>query len=198
MRSRPSPGAALAIAALTVFTVWITWRAKVLERGLAIGTVRPAALLNKPAPDISLQSLDGRVVSLADYRGRQTVVVTFWASWCGPCRMEAPVLRSFYQKTHKPGSDYEILAVSIDDGRAAAEQFATEARMPYPVLLDPQQKAAKAYDVEAIPILFVIDKSGKVVDAHAGFDSGVEFELARELRIKDYNPMSGAPNAGGH
>ena len=194
----------MAIAGLAAFTVWITWRAKALESNFhVLERQAQVKLLNKPAPDFTLKALDGATVSLADFRGKQRVVVSFWASWCGPCRMEVPSLRAFYQKAHKPGADFEMVAVSIDDDGDAARQFAASSRMPFPVLLDSGQKAATAYGVESIPQLYVIDKSGKVTYGHTGLDPAVEYALARELGIKDYMPSiamppvveRGAPNA---
>jgi peroxiredoxin len=200
MSSRPPPGVALSIAALAVFTVWISWQAKTLERSLT-SIAETIAFLHKPAPDFTLKSLDGRTVSLADFRGKQKVVVSFWASWCGPCRMEMPALRSFYQKTHKADADFEIVAVSIDDDRDAAEEYAARSKMPFPVLLDAAQKAAGAYGVDSIPRLFVIDKSGTVTFGQAGYTPGLELQLARELGIKNYtlgvpqlNANTGAPD----
>ncbi len=194
MPSRPTVAGALAIAALAVFTVWITWRAKAVERGLD-RDARNITLAGKPAPDFSLSSLDGHTVALADFRGKQKVVVTFWASWCGPCRAEMPVLESLYQRGHKPGADFEIVAISIDDDRPSAAAFAAQMKMPFPVLLDPTQKAAAAFDVESIPTLFVIDTGGKVVMGKAGFDPGTEMILAQQLGIPP-RMLPGAPNAG--
>jgi hypothetical protein len=95
----------LAIATLATFTVWITWRAKSIELLGHSGQAR-SALMGKPAPDFDLESLDGRRVSLADYRGK-TVALTFWASWCAPCRMELPVLTKLYEQTHNSESSFE-------------------------------------------------------------------------------------------
>lgn len=182
MRSRPSVGAVLAISALAVFTVWITWRAKTLERGSPAGD-QAVALLHKPAPDFSLPALDGHLVSLAAERGKRKVVVSFWASWCGPCRMELPVLRSFYQRTHKPDADFEIVAISLDTDRDAARRMANELKLPFPVVLDPAQKSAAAYGVWGIPAIFIVDKSGRVTYGGSGFNPGFEFMLAGQLGI---------------
>jgi peroxiredoxin len=193
MQSRLSRGMVLAISGLAVFTVWISWRAKRLEISLHSGA-EITALLHKPAPDFTLQSLDGRAVSLADFRGKQNVVVSFWASWCGPCRMEIPALRSFYQRTHKGDADFEFVAIGIDDDRDAAEKYAATAKMPFPVLFDSAKKASDAYGVDAIPQLFVIDKNGTVAWGQAGYMPGMEFTLARELGIKNYTPVVPQPN----
>jgi len=184
---------ALAISGLAVFTVWISWRAKALETRLHSGS-EITQLLRKPAPDFTLQSLDGRAVSLGDFRGKKNVVVSFWASWCGPCRMEIPSLRAFYQQNHKADADFEFVAVSIDDDRSAAEQYAATAKMPFPVLLDAAKKASDAYGVESIPQLFVIDKNGTVTYGVTGYMPGMEFALANALGIKDYSPVGTKPN----
>jgi peroxiredoxin len=192
MRGRPSIAAGLVLTALAVFTVWITWQAKKLESRLR-GPNPSAALRGQAAPGFELTALDGRSVSLANYRGKN-VVVSFWASWCAPCRREMPSLRSFYQRTHNAGSDYEVLAISLDETRAAAQNAATEWKIPFPVLLDSTGHVAGHYRVKGIPTLVVIDKLGKVQYAKTGFDIGTEFALAQQLGIKNYAPAPGAQN----
>jgi peroxiredoxin len=182
-RPRLSAAAILGIAVLAVFTVLITWRASLLETRLQRESEQPE-LVDKPAPDFSALTLDGRTVSLADFRGQKKVVVTFWASWCGPCRIEMPSLIQFYKRNHSEASDFEILAISIDEDPKAAASFATAMKLNFPVLLDSSKTVANAYGVEGIPTMFVIDKAGKVIYGHAGFDATMEFRLANELGIK--------------
>jgi peroxiredoxin len=183
VRPRLSATAILGIAVLVIFTVLITWRASLLETKLQRESEQPE-LVDKPAPDFSALTLDGRTVSLADFRGQKKVVVTFWASWCGPCRMEMPSLIQFYKRNHSDASDFEILAISIDEDPKAAASFASAMKLNFPVLFDSSKAMANAYGVEGIPTMFVIDKAGKVIYGHAGFDATMEFRLANELGIK--------------
>ena len=178
------------VTALAAFTILITWRARVLETTLESESEQPA-LVDKPAPDFSASTLDGRTVSLADFRGQKKVLVSFWASWCGPCRMEMPGLVKFYQSNHRASSDFEILAVSIDEDTKDAADFATAQKLNFPVLLDPKGKVAKAYEVDSIPTMFVIDKDGKISYGRIGYDSTMEYRLAHELGIKEKRPAEG-------
>ena len=199
MRPRLSPLSIAGIAVLTAFTVFITWRTKHIELGL-LSHDHTAELLHKQAPEFTLDSLDGRKVSLADFRGKKKLVVSFWASWCGPCRLELPVLDEFYKRHHNE-SNFEIVAISIDDNREDAESFANRAKLPFPVLLDLASTAANAYGVDGIPVLFVIDENGKVTAGHTGFDQALQFRLAADLGIDLKAPaaeMEGADVRSGH
>ena len=174
-----------------MFTAWITWRAKAIEMG-GRAEAAPARLVGKPAPAFALETLDGQKISLADYHGK-TLVTTFWASWCGPCRMEFPVLVKFYQEQHKAGSNFEILAISVDAQKDDAEGAARALKIPFPVLLDAGNHMSDAYQVDAIPTLFVINPAGKVVFVQTGFQMGLDFMLAQQLAIKNYSPAGGRP-----
>jgi len=197
MRAPPSTPAVAALVALAAFTVWITWRAKTIETSLGSFEGQASALDGKPAPDFRLASLDGRTVSAAEFRGKKKLVVSFWASWCGPCRMEMPMLAKFYRQTHKGDADYEMVSVSVDADRADAETAATQLKVPFAVLLDPTSQTLQTYGVDAIPAVFVIDKDGKVIHGEVGFETGLDFILAQELGIKNYNPMAGATDDSG-
>jgi len=181
------------LVALLLFTVFITWRAKKIEKALASHDTI-SSLSGKSAPNFSLDSLDGHKVSLADYRGKKKVVISYWASWCGPCRVELPEMKRFYEKYHKDNSDFEFVAISIDEDRESAETYAQKAKLPFPVLLDLGHEAADAYSVEAIPATFIVDKGGKVKQTQTGSDETMEIKLAIELGIKMEN---GIPQSSG-
>jgi peroxiredoxin len=188
-----SPLQIAGLVALLLFTVFITWRAKRIERTLAAHDTI-SSLNGKPAPNFSLDSLDGHKVTLADYRGKKKVVISYWASWCGPCRVELPEMKRFYEKYHKNDSDFEFVAISIDDDRESAEGYAQKAKLPFPVLLDLGHEAADAYSVEAIPATFIVDKDGNVKQTHTGLDEAIEIKLAIQLGIKMEN---GVPQGAG-
>jgi peroxiredoxin len=173
----------VAIVVLAVFTIFITRRVKRLEKSVLERT-SASVMISKSAPEFTLPALSGDTISLADYRGKKTVVVSYWASWCGPCKVELPELRDFYKRYHKANANFEILAISIDEEKADAEKYAAAEKLPFPVLFDPQSKTADAYSVEGIPTLFVIDESGKIIHAHAGLEQAMQIQLMGELGLK--------------
>ena len=167
---------------LAPVTITLTWKAKSLEKKL-FGRSDEARLMNKQAPEFRLMTLTGEQISSTDYRGKKKLVVSFWASWCGPCRMELPELQAFYEKYHA-SSGFEILAISTDEDPHEAERYVKEAKLTFPILWDQDGKAGEAYAVEGIPMLFVIDESGKIIRAQAGYGFGLEFRLAESLGIQ--------------
>jgi peroxiredoxin len=116
-------------------------------------------LLNQPAPDFELKTLDGERVRLAELRGHP-VLLSFWASWCPPCRSELPELSAIKQQFQ--GKGLVVLGVN-DEGRGPARKYSEEAGLTFPTLDDSGLKAHRLYRVRSIPTLFLIDKNGKVV-----------------------------------
>jgi peroxiredoxin len=192
--TRPRIAAASALVALTIFTLWITWRAKTLESGSNPAN-RPFALLYKTAPSFTLPAINGGLVSLSDYRFKKKIVLSYWASWCGPCRLELPALKAFYEKAHKAGADFDFLAISLDEDQEAAESAAKQMKLPFPVLFDAHQKVAKLYGVFGIPALFIVDKNGRVSYGQTGFDMTLDFVLAQQLGVDPKTISPGGPNA---
>lgn len=127
--------------------------------GSELIVVGRSPLQDQPAPEIELADLDGRPVRLADYRGRP-VLVNFWASWCVPCREEFRLFRAARDEHAADG--LEILGVVHDDSPDAALAFAAEHDGNWPLLDDPDDVAAKAYGVGALPATFYIDREGVV------------------------------------
>ena len=134
-----------------------------------------ADLQGKPAPGFTLVDTDGHPVSLSAYKGHP-VVVNFWATWCGPCKLEMPWFQEFSSK-YKP-QGLVILGLAQDDGASRAD-IATAAKhigVSYPILM-PDVKVSKAYGgVEYLPETFYVDRTGKVVTIAAGVPSKDQME----------------------
>jgi cytochrome c biogenesis protein CcmG, thiol:disulfide interchange protein DsbE len=121
------------------------------------------------APSFSLQSLEGKTYAMPT-SDNKPVVVNFWASWCGPCRLEAPELVKIYKKYQ---GSIEIYAVNLtsQDRPEEAKAFADSFGFTFPVLLDKNNKSqvSDLYQVQAIPTTYFIDKNGLIVDKVAGY-----------------------------
>jgi peroxiredoxin len=96
-----------------------------------------------------------------------------------------PDLARFYKRHHTDSSDFEILAVSVDREPKDAEEYAAGQKLRFPVLLDSHEKMADNYGVYSIPTMFVIDKNGRIVYGHSGYNATMEYRLASELGIKE-------------
>lgn len=113
------------------------------------------------APDKSLQRLDGSGTGeIADYRGKW-VLVNFWASWCEPCRTEAPALESFYRDNR--GTDFTVLGIDLDDASTDARAFVREFGLTYPQLRDGDGRERRdAYGMTGFPESFLVDPEGNI------------------------------------
>ncbi len=119
----------------------------------------PSFLVNHPAPDFELKTLDGERVRLQDLRGKP-VLLSFFASWCGPCRKELPSVVKLHEEFKDKG--LQVLGVN-DEGKGTARHFAEKAGLTFAILDDSNEKAHRLYGVRAIPTAFLIDGDGKVV-----------------------------------
>jgi peroxiredoxin len=177
-----------AMVGLAAFTVWLTWLAKGLESQQSNGT-QARLLMQQPAPELPLKSLDGRPVGRSVFKGKKNVVLSFWSSSSRPCRMELAALRSLYKRQDELG--FAILTVSVDADVNAAGQYAKEQQLPFPVLLDPSRQAAHAYGVQVVPSLFLIDKRGIVVRSTAGATPMLESSVPSSFQMNEKFPGRG-------
>jgi peroxiredoxin len=132
-----------------------------------------------PAPPFTLASRSGGDVSLARYKG-QVVMINFWASWCGPCRQEMPLLESIYRKYGKMG--FTLLGVNVEPDSQAANEWLKQTPVSFPILYDKDSKVSKLYDVAGMPSTVIIDRSGKLRMLHRGYKPGDENEYLDSIR----------------
>jgi peroxiredoxin len=147
---------------------------------VAAGSAGAAITPSGGAPDFTLPTVNGPNLRLQEQRGR-VVMVNFWATWCGPCRVEMPHLNRLYEKYR--GSGFVLLGVNIDENPRAAADLAGKLGMKFPVLLDTDKKVSRLYDLSAMPSTVLIDRDGRVRYVHRGYRDG--YELTYDLQIRE-------------
>ncbi len=138
-------------------------------------TVQAASIQErKPAPDFTLKDAEGRDVTLSDYKGK-VVLLNFWATWCGPCKIEMPWFVDFQRKYKDRG--FSVIAVSLDDeGWEIVRPFTDKFDLNFPVVVGTDEMADQFGGVAALPTTFIIDKEGQIVNSHMGLVGRGEYE----------------------
>ncbi len=142
------------------------------KAGTAIHPMLPPNELTGAAPAFTLTNLDGKPVSLADFRGK-VVVLDFWATWCPPCKREIPDFIDLQKEYGSRG--VQIVGIALDE-LEKVQAFARQNGMNYPVLLGSDEVSMKYGGIEGIPTTFIIDKSGTIVNKFEGFRPRHVFE----------------------
>ncbi|HEY7638847.1 MAG TPA: TlpA disulfide reductase family protein [Steroidobacteraceae bacterium] len=141
--------------------------------------VAAADIVGQPAPDFALRSMKGPSMRLSEHLG-EVVIINFWATWCGPCRQEMPLLDALYGKYQRAG--LVLLSVNIDEAAAPAIEMAQTLRVSYPVLFDARKEVSRAYDVSAMPVTVLVDRAGVVRYVSEGYKPGYEKRYTEKLR----------------
>jgi thiol-disulfide isomerase/thioredoxin len=134
-------------------------------------------LIGELAPKLTYEKLTGGVESLEDFRGR-VVVLDFWASWCGPCRMALPMLEALARAFD--GEGVVFVAVSVDESMEAARDFWQDTRTAMRVGLA-EEGMAEAYDIKSIPVTYVIGRDGTIASVTEGFDPSHQERLVTDV-----------------
>ena len=132
-----------------------------------------------PAPEFTLTALSGQPGGLSQYKG-QVVMVNFWATWCGPCQQEMPLLDQMYKK-YKPAG-FTLIGVNVDKEAPAVKEVLARKPVSFPVLLDPANAVSKAYHVDEMPSSVIIDRKGEIRYVHRGYKPGDENEYQDRIR----------------
>ncbi|HLZ97630.1 MAG TPA: TlpA disulfide reductase family protein [Steroidobacteraceae bacterium] len=138
-----------------------------------------AAGAGGPAPSFTLAALGGQQAALSQYKG-QVVMVNFWATWCGPCQQEMPLLDQMYKK-YKPAG-FTLIGVNVDKEAPAVKDLMARKPVSFPVLLDPSNQVSKAYHVDEMPSSVLIDRKGEIRYIHRGYRPGDENEYQDRIR----------------
>ncbi len=138
----------------------------------------------KNYPNITLKNLDGKDVNLVEKSKEKMIVVSFWATWCGPCIQELEAINDQYEDLQDE-MDFELIAVSIDNSRSKSriKPMVNGKDWDYEILLDSNQEMKQALNFTAPPYLLII-KDGKILYTHSGYTPGSEeeaFDKFREL-----------------
>ena len=147
-----------------------------LFASLAASALPPAG---QPAPDFVLRSNSGKNLRLSEQRGR-VVLINFWATWCGPCRQELPLLNKIYDRYRSAG--FVLWAVNVEEDMARAGKMAQSMRLNFPVLFDNEQRVSRLYDPSVMPATVLIGRDGRVRHVHLGYKPGYEAMYERQVR----------------
>ena len=125
------------------------------------------------------RDIDGNKVTISEHRGK-VVIVSFWASWCGPCRKELPILASIAKTV---GPDHlKVISINFHDEQTAFRAVSDALKtLPITILRDANGKAARKFEVKGIPRMVIIDRDGKVAADHTGYGEGSVDEIVDEL-----------------
>ena len=147
---------------------------------LACSLAAGAATSNPvPAPDFALPARDGGEVRLSELRG-QVVMINFWATWCGPCRQEMPLLEQLQVKYEPLG--FTLLGVNVEPDSAAAVAWLKGVPVTFPILFDTRNAVADSFGVQGMPSSVFVDREGRVRYVHRGYKSGDEAQYADLIR----------------
>ena len=137
------------------------------------------SLTGRTAPDFALKSSTGENLRLSEYRG-DVVMINFWATWCGPCRQEMPLLDELHSRYERVG--FSLLGVNIDDDAGKAMNMVSELGVTFPVLFDHRKEVSKMYEVDAMPTTVILDREGTVRHIHYGYKPGYEEKYLDQIR----------------
>jgi peroxiredoxin len=144
-----------------------------------IATSLNALELGQTAPDFTLKSMTGTNLKLTEQRGK-IIVINFWASWCGPCRKEMPVLQKMYDKYQDLG--VSVWGVNVEQENQAGRDFLADLNLSFPILFDASNTISAMYQVEAMPTTIIVDRDGLVRYAFKGYKPGYEKKYAKAIK----------------
>jgi cytochrome c biogenesis protein CcmG, thiol:disulfide interchange protein DsbE len=159
---------------------------KIFNSSLLLATILIGSsftLDNNPFPSINIKSLDGKEINTASFaKSGKITLVSFWATWCTPCKAELDVVNDVYAEW-KEKYNMEVVAITIDDARGLAKVpgMVQNKGWEFMVLADSKQELMQSLSFQTIPQTFLIDQKGEIVYAHNGYKAGDEIELEEKI-----------------
>ena len=182
-RSKVAVGALLAIVLVAgLYYVNQRWISPLGRQNMSRGGAHPLA------PDFSVTDLSGRKLALADYRGK-VVLLNFWATWCGPCRLEVPGFVDLQSKYRDQG--LVVIGISMDDDPAPVREFYQRYRMNYPVAMGDDGLTDRFGGIVGLPTTFLIQRDGHIYARETGAEDAGTFE-------EPIKKLLGEANGGGN
>lgn len=146
---------------------------------LLLAQLALADTIEGPAPNFTLKDASGNNMRLSELRGN-VILINFWASWCGPCRQEMPLLDELYTQ-YKP-LGFTILGVNVEEDSSQARDMLKKIPVTFPVLFDNENKVSKLYNVVAMPSTVIVDRDGNMRYVHLGYQPGYEQSYQDQVR----------------
>ena len=132
-------------------------------------------------PDFTVTDLAGKPAKFSELsRGKKLVAINFWATWCGPCRMEMPGFEKLFRD--KTGEGFTILAINEDKERAKLDAYLKEKTVTFPVLVDQEQKLSEKLGITALPTTILVGADGRVQEVFEGVQPYLQYRIERLLR----------------
>ena len=167
----------LSAAVLCLFMAGCS-RSPSTARAAGAGSPAPESKDRKNAPDFALKDMNGATVHLSDYKGK-VILLDFWATWCGPCKIEIPWFMEFEQQLKNRG--FAVLGVSMDEGGwEDVKPYIEERKINYRILMGDDKVEQSYGGIDSLPTTFLIDRSGKIAAVHVGIEKG-ENEIRDEI-----------------
>jgi peroxiredoxin len=141
-------------------------------------------ILSGKFPEVNVKTLDSKTVSTSDYIGKGKItVVSFWATWCSPCKRELDAISELYPEWVEK-YDVQFLAITVDDARGVAKvpAMVRSKGWEYTILSDSKQDLQRALNFQTVPQTFLLDGQGNIIESHSGYNPGDEYELEKKIK----------------
>jgi thiol-disulfide isomerase/thioredoxin len=147
---------------------------------VAVAAQHAAAAPPRSASDFTITGSNGQPLRLSDFKG-EVVLLNFWASWCGPCRQEMPILDRIHERYRSLG--FTVVGVNVDEDRGSAMRMLAEAPVDFPVGFDPRGIVSTVYAVDSMPSTVIVDRRGMVRYMHRGYQPGFEDQYIEQIKL---------------